>query len=108
MFQNLKTVSEFNSLGRKVALLTFLLGGFILALYYFTAYSGMIYISIFFMITFFVLNTSLSIILISLFLKNKNDRKSILVTLFLMFLNVPIGYLFLQIGFEVYGVILNN
>ncbi|MGL2962631.1 hypothetical protein ACSVH2_02290 [Flavobacterium sp. RSB2_4_14] len=108
MLQNLSSVSDYNSLSRKVALLTFLLGGFILALYYLTAYSGMIYISLFFMITFFVLNTSLSIILISLFLKNKKDRKSILVTLFLMFLNVPIGYLFLQIGFEVYGVILNN
>jgi hypothetical protein len=107
MFHNPKTVSEYNSLGRKVALLTFLLGGFILALYYFTAYSGMIYISIFFMIAFFILNIILSLFLLSLFFKNKKERKSILVTLFLMLLNVPIGYLFLQIGFKIYGI-LNN
>jgi hypothetical protein len=107
MFHNPKTVSEYNSLGRKVALLTFLLGGFILALYYFTAYSGMIYISIFFMIAFFLLNIIPSLFLLSLFFKNKKERKSILVTLFLMLLNVPIGYLFLQIGFKIYGI-LNN
>lgn len=108
MLQNINSVSDYNNLGRKIALLTFLLGGFILASYYFTAYSGMIYISIFFIITVFVLNTSLFIILISLFLKNKEERNAILLTLFLMFLNVPIGYLFLQIGFEVYGVVINN
>jgi hypothetical protein len=102
MFQNPKTVSEHNSLGRKVALLTFLLGSLIVSMYYFTAYSGVIYISLFFMIAFFLLNTILSI-----FLKNKKDRKSILVTLFLMFLNVPIGYLFLQIGFKIYGTFNN-
>lgn len=107
MLQSIKSVSDYNNLGRKIALLTFLLGGFILASYYLTAYSGMIYISIFFMITFFVLNTSLSIILITLFFKNKAERNAILLTLFLMFLNVPIGFLFLQIGFEVYGIIIN-
>lgn len=107
MFQNPKTVSEYNSLGRKVALLTFLLGSLIVSMYYFTAYSGMIYISLFFMIAFFLLNTTLSIFLISLFFKNQNERKSILVTLFLMFLNVPIGYSFLQIGFKIYGTFNN-
>lgn len=107
MFQNPKTVKECNSLGRKVALLTFLLGSLIVSMYYFTGYSGMIYISLFFMIAFFLLNTTLSIFLISLFLKNKNERKSIVVTLFLMFLNVPIGCLFLQIGFKIYGTFNN-
>ena len=107
MFHNPKKVSEYNSLGRKVALLTFLLGSLIVSIYYFTAYSGVIYISLFFMIAFFLLNIIPSLFLLSLFFKNKKERKSILVTLFLMLLNVPIGYLFLQIGFKIYGI-LNN
>lgn len=100
---NPKTVSEHNTLGRTVALVTFLLGSLIVSLYYFTAYSGVIYISFLFMVSFFLINSILSVILISLFLKNKNDRKSILITLILMFTNIPIGYLYLQIGFKIYG-----
>jgi len=107
MFENPKTVSDYNILSRKVALLTFVLGVLILALYYFTAYSGVIYISLFFMISFFLINSTLSVILISLYIKNKNKRKSILFTLFLMFLNIPIGYFLLQVGFQVYGIIIN-
>jgi len=61
-----KTVIEYNNFGRKTALATFLTGGFIVALYYFTAFSGMIFISLFFIISFFLLNTIVSISLISL------------------------------------------
>jgi hypothetical protein len=105
MFINPKTVNDYNSFSRKVALVTFLLGSLILSLYYFTAYSGIIYISLFFMISFFFLNSILSFILLTLFFKNKNERKTILLSLFLMFLNIPIGYLYLQIGFKIYGLL---
>ncbi len=100
---NPKTVSDYNTLSRKVALLTFLLGSLIVSLYYFTAYSGVIYISFLFMVSFFLLNSLLFIILVSFFFKNKNDRKSILISLLIMFMNIPIGYLYLQIGFKIYG-----
>ena len=100
---NPKTVSDYNSLSRKVALVTFLLGSLIVSLYYFTAYSGVIYISFLFMVSFFLLNSLLFISLISLFFKNKNDRKSIMITLLIIFMNIPIGYLYLQIGFKIYG-----
>jgi len=107
MFTNPKTVSEYNSLSRKVALITFLLGSLIVALYYFTSFSGVIYISLFYMISFFIINTTLFTILVSLYFKNKKDRKSIFLSLFLMFLNIPIGYLYLQIGFKIYGLLTN-
>jgi hypothetical protein len=107
MFTNPKTVSEYNSLSRKVALITFLLGSLIVALYYFTSFSGVIYISLFYMISFFIINTTLFTILVSLFFKNKKDRKSIFLSLFSMFLNIPIGYLYLQMGFKIYGLLTN-
>jgi hypothetical protein len=100
---NPKTVSDYNSLSRSVALVTFLLGSLIVSLYYFTAYNGVIYISFLFMVSFFVLNSLLFFSLIYLFFKNKNDRKAILISLLLMFMNIPIGYFYLQIGFTIYG-----
>jgi hypothetical protein len=107
MFINPKTVSDYNSLSRKVALITFLLGSLIVALYYFTSFSGIIYISFLYMISFFIINSILFTILLSLFLKNKKERKSIFLSLFILFLNVPIGYLYLQIGFKIYGHLTN-
>ncbi|WP_412476871.1 hypothetical protein [Flavobacterium sp. TBRC 19031] len=98
-----KTVIEYNNFGRKTALATFLTGGFIVALYYYTAFSGMIFISLFFIISFFLLNTVVSVSLIKLLLKNKKDQKSILITLFLMSLNLPVGYAYLQFGFKIYA-----
>lgn len=105
MFDNLKTVSDYNTLGRKIALITFLLGSLIVSLYYFTSYSGVIYISLFFMISFFLCNSVLFIKLLLLFYKNNKERKKIALTLFLMLLNIPIGYLYLQIGFTIYGLL---
>jgi hypothetical protein len=98
-----KTVIEYNNFGRKTALATFLTGGLIVALYYLTTYSGMIFISLFFIISFFILNFIISVSLIRLLLKNKKDKKSILTTLFLMSLNLPIGYAYLQLGFKIYA-----
>jgi hypothetical protein len=98
-----KTIIEYNNFGRKTALATFLLGSLIVALYYYTAFSGMIFISLFFIISFFVLNTVVSVSLIKFLLKSKKDQKSILTTLFLMSLNLPVGYAYLQLGFKIYA-----
>jgi len=102
-----KTVIEYNNFGRKTALATFVTGSLIVALYYYTAFSGMIFVSLFFIISFFLLNTAVSVSLIRLLLKNKKDRKSILTTLFLMSLNLPVGYAYLQLGFKVYAHTIN-
>jgi hypothetical protein len=98
-----KTVIEYNNFGRKTALATFVTGSLIVALYYYTAFSGMIFVSLFFIISFFLLNTAVSVSLIRLLLKNKKDKKSILTTLFIMSLNLPVGYAYLQLGFKIYA-----
>ncbi len=98
-----KTVIEYNNFGRKTALVTFLTGSLIVILYYLTAFSGMIFISLFFIISFFLLNTIVSASLIRLLFKNKKEKKSIMTTLFLMSLNLPIGYAYLQLGFQIYA-----
>jgi len=98
-----KTVIEYNNFGRKTALATFVTGSLIVALYYYTAFSGMIFVSLFFIISFFLLNTAVSVSLIRFLLKNKKDKKSILTTLFLMSLNLPVGYAYLQLGFKIYA-----
>jgi hypothetical protein len=98
-----KTVTEYNNFGRKTALATFVTGSLIVALYFYTAFSGMIFVSLFFIISFFLLNTVVSVSLIRLLLKNKKDKKSILITLFLMSLNLPVGYAYLQLGFKIYA-----
>jgi hypothetical protein len=102
-----KTVIEYNNFGRKTALATFVTGSLIVALYYYTAFSGMIFVSLFFIISFFLLNTAVSVSLIRLLLKNKKDKKSILTTLFLMSLNLPVGYAYLQLGFKIYDHTIN-
>jgi hypothetical protein len=98
-----KTLIEYNNFGRKTALATFVTGSLIVALYYYTAFSGMIFVSLFFIISFFLLNTAVSVSLIRLLLKNKKDKKSILTTLFIMSLNLPVGYAYLQLGFKIYA-----
>jgi hypothetical protein len=101
-----KTVIEYNNFGRKTALATFVTGSLIVALYFYTAFSGMIFVSLFFIISFFLLNTVVSVSLIRLLLKNKKnkkDKKSILTTLFIMSLNLPVGYAYLQLGFKIYA-----
>ncbi len=103
MFEKLQTVTDYIAFSGKIALITFLLGTAILSLYYFTSYSGVIFISLFFMISFFLLNSVLFVKLLIFFFKNKKDRKAITFTLLLMLLNLPIGYLYLQIGFSIYG-----
>ncbi|MFY8008989.1 MAG: hypothetical protein ACOVNW_04785 [Flavobacterium sp.] len=102
-----KTVIEYNNFGRKTALATFVTGSLIVALYYYTAFSGMIFVSLFFIISFFLLNTAVSVSLIRFLLKNKKDKKSILTTLFLMSLNLPVGYAYLQLGFKIYAHTIN-
>lgn len=105
MFINPKTVSDFNNLGRKVALYTFFIGTLIVALYYITSFSGTIYISLFYMISFFIINSIVFIKLVALLIKNRTERTSILITLFLMLLNIPIGYAYLQLGFKIYSLL---
>jgi hypothetical protein len=102
-FFNLKTVEEYCSMSKKIALASFLIGSFILLLYYFTKYNGIIYISLFFMISAFVLNTLFFLKLFFLYFKSQNQQTKILTCLGIMLLNIPIGYLYLELGFHFFG-----
>lgn len=105
MLDHLKTIADYNAFSRKIALLTFFLGTGILFLYYYTSYSGIIFISLFFMISFLLINSILFIKLIMFYVKNKEERKAIFISLLLMLLNIPIGFLYIEIGFKIYGYI---
>jgi hypothetical protein len=102
-FFNLKTVDEYCSMSKKIALASFLIGSLILLLYYVTKYNGIIYISMFFMISAFLLNAVFFLKLFFLYFKNQNQKNKILSCLGIMLLNIPIGYLYLELGFHFYG-----
>lgn len=102
-FFNLKTVDEYCSMSRKIAFGSLLIGSLILLSYYFTKYNGIIYISLFFMVSAFLLNAVFFLKLSSLYFKEKNQQKNIASSLGIMLLNIPIGYLYLELGFHFFG-----
>jgi hypothetical protein len=106
MFE-LKKVEEYIKFGRLAALFSFLIGSLIIAVFYFTEYNGIIYISLLFIISAFIVNMYLASCLIYAFFKLKNYRKSIVITLFLMLLSIPIGLFYLDLGFTLYNQFLD-
>jgi|694.fasta_scaffold33123_4 hypothetical protein len=101
----LKECKEQINMSRRVAFFTFLLGSLILLLYYITKFHGTIYIALFFIVAAFFVNSFLTFQLLFSFSINKQQRKSILVSLFLLFLNIPIGLLYINLGFRIYNLI---
>ncbi|KAB1157076.1 hypothetical protein [Flavobacterium luteum] len=92
-------------IGKRVAFFTFLIGSIILLLYHITHYHGTIYFSLLFMVSAFFVNTFFAIQLLISYSNNKDYRKPILTALFLLFLNIPIGYLYIDLGFKIYNLI---
>lgn len=103
MIGDLKTFKEVNAASRKVALLSFLTGTLIIALYFWSHYHGVIYFGLFFITAAFIGNSFFSVLLLHYFIKEKIHRKAILFSLLLIFLNVPIGLFYLDLGFEIYN-----
>ena len=111
MFVNLfdiKNIEDYILLGKKVALLSFLIGTLIIGIYFLSHYNGIIYISMFFIMVAFIANTILGFYLIYQFIKQPDYRKSIAVTLFLMIINIPVGFYYLDLGFKLYNKFLNS
>ncbi len=92
-------------MSKRVAFFTFLTGSIILLLYYLTHYHGTIYFSLLFMVSAFFVNTFFTIQLLISYSNNKDYRKPILTALSLLFLNIPIGYLYVELGFKIYHLI---
>lgn len=92
-------------ISKRVAFFTFLIGSIILLLYYLTHFHGTIYFSLLFMVSAFIVNTFFTIQLLISYSNNKDYRKLILAALFLLFLNIPIGFLYVDLGFKIYHLI---
>jgi hypothetical protein len=106
MFE-LKKIDDYIKFGRLAALFSFLIGSVIIAVFYFTEYNGIIYISLLFIISAFMVNTYLACCLIYAFFKLKQHRKNIAITLFLMLLSIPVGLFYLDLGFTLYNQFLD-
>ena len=96
-------VEDCISFAKKVALFTFLVGSTILLSYYFYRHSSFLYFSLFFMVLAFFVNTYISLLLISFWIKNIESRKKITKTILLQLLNIPIAYVYVKIGLGMYG-----
>ena len=96
-------VDDCIAVGRKVALVTFLLGSVILAAYYFNNHSSIIFLSLFFMVAAIFINTYVFLRLIMCWTTNKSEGNKIRNTLFLLLLNIPIAYVYVKIGLEIYS-----
>ncbi len=103
MITDLKTFEEVNIASRKVALVSFLIGTLILGLYFISHYHGVIYFGLFFITAALLVNGFFSILLLNYFIKEKKHRKAVFFSLFLIFLNVPIGFYYLDLGFKIYN-----
>jgi hypothetical protein len=95
------------STSKKVAFLTFLIASVLLLVFYYTEFNGMIYFSMLFTILAFFINTYYFLKLL-LFFKDNIKRNQILLSLVLMLLNIPLGLLYLDIGFKIYNSIMSN
>jgi hypothetical protein len=104
---DLKKIEDFINYGRLAALFSLITGSLIIAIFYFTKYNGIIYISLLFIISAFIVNTYLASCLIYAFFKLKNHRKSIAITIFLMLLSIPVGLFYLDLGFTLYNQFLD-
>ena len=55
------------------------------------------------MVVAFFVNTYISLLLISFWIKNIDNRKKIMQTLLLLLVNIPIAYAYVKIGLGMYG-----
>lgn len=100
---DLQITDECITVGRWVAFFTFLIGSSILALYYFYNHSGIIFLSLFFMVSAFFVNSYVFIKLLSRWFSDVQNRKPLGYTLLILLLNIPIAFLYIKIGLEIYS-----
>lgn len=103
MTLKLDSASDYIILSRKTAAVSFLIGTFIILYFYFTGHTSIIYFSLLFIVAAFLVNTFLVIKLIQFLFAKGTNKKSLYFTLFLLFLNLPIGYFYLMFGFSIYS-----
>ncbi len=97
------TADNVISYGKMSAFCTFLIGTFILGTFYLYQHSSIIFVSLFYMVVASFVNGFIFIKLISFWFSNPNDRKEIRNILLFMLLNIPIAYIYVRIGLEIYS-----
>ena len=102
------TLNNDISFGRKVSLLTFLVASLLMFIFYLTEFNGTIYFVFLFFFTALGFNSYIFLKLVISYFKENEKRKTILFTLLLLLLNVPVGILYTDLGFKIYNTIMSN
>jgi hypothetical protein len=104
----LYTIETLISNGRKSAVVSFLTGSLILLIYYFSNFNSIIYFALFFTVIALIINGYLFIKQTNELLKNSILKNKIIQTLLMMLFNIPIGYCYFEIGFQIYSSVTPN
>ena len=102
MLNHHQSVSNCIRYSKRVALFTFLIGTLLMLWYYFNSNGAVIYLSLFYIISMLFLNLYFAVVLFHLFLSRKLKLKLLLQTWGILLLNIPVGYLYVQLGLEIY------
>ncbi|RXR24335.1 hypothetical protein [Flavobacterium stagni] len=102
MLNQLQTVPKVILATRLTALVTFALGTVLMLSFYYNPVGGVIYLSLFYIISMLFLNSYFAVRLLQLFIVESNARPLILKTWGILLLNIPVGYFYIQWGLEIY------
>lgn len=102
MLNQLQTVSKVIFATRLTALGTFVLGTVLMLSFYYNPVGGVIYMSLFYIISMLFLNGYFAVRLLQLFFESAQSRPKIIQTWGILILNIPIGYFYIQWGLEIY------
>ncbi len=109
MFDSLLiNVEKVISYSRKTALISFLGGSSILLMYYLTHFNIILYFALFFIVSAFFANVYCFTLLIFHLTKKSVFNKKIIQTIFLLLMNIPIGFIYLEIGLHLYSISIIN
>jgi hypothetical protein len=102
MLNQLQTVSNVLLATRLTALGTFVLGTVLMLAFYYNPVGGVIYLSLFYIISMLFLNSYFAIRLLQLFFEDTQSRNRIVQSWGILLLNIPVGYFYIQWGLEIY------
>jgi len=102
MLNQLQTVSNVLLATRLTALGTFVLGTVLMVSFYYNPVGGVIYLSLFYIISMLFLNGYFAVRLLQLFIEESGVRSQIVKSWGILLLNIPVGYFYIQWGLEIY------
>ena len=103
-----ETLHKDINFGRKVSLFTFLVATLLMLIFYLTEFKGTIYFVFLYFFSALGFNSYIFLKLVISYFKENEKRKTILFTLLLLLLNVPVGILYTDLGFKIYNTIMSN